>query len=257
MDPTLVLAPLVNAFWWLIPLALLGALLKSSRVKGIVGERLVRWALRLRLDRATYRAVHDLTLPTPDGTTQIDHVVVSPYGIFAIETKNMKGWIFGGARQAQWTQKIYRHTTRFQNPLLQNYKHVKALQALLDVHPETIHSVVTFVGASTFKTPMPENVTRGARFIGYIKSFRDPVFTEAAVEAILRRIADGRLKPGAATNRAHVRSLQTRADPAAERRCPKCGSTLVLRSVKKGPKAGDRFWGCSTYPRCRVMQPLG
>ncbi|NCC30049.1 MAG: NERD domain-containing protein, partial [Gammaproteobacteria bacterium] len=108
MDPTLVLAPLVNALWWLIPLALLGALLKSSRVKGSVGEHLVRWALRLRLDRATYRAVHDLTLPTPDGTTQIDHVVVSPYGIFAIETKNMKGWIFGGARQAQWTQKIYR-----------------------------------------------------------------------------------------------------------------------------------------------------
>ncbi len=75
MDPTLVLAPLLNALWWLIPLALLGALLKSSRVKGSVGEHLVRWALRLRLDRATYRAVHDLTLPTPDGTTQIDLVL--------------------------------------------------------------------------------------------------------------------------------------------------------------------------------------
>ena len=256
MDPTIVLAPLVNALWWLIPLALLGALLKSSRVKGVLGELRVRLAIGFRLDRKTYRAVHDLTLPTPDGTTQIDHVVVSRYGIFVIETKNMTGWIFGGARQAQWTQKIYRHTTRFQNPLLQNYKHVKALQALLDVPPETIHSVVTFVESSTFKTPMPENVTQAGRFIRYIRSFREPVFSEAALEAILRRIDDGRLKPGAATNRAHVRSLQTRADPAAERRCPKCGSTLVLRSVKKGPKAGDRFWGCSTYPQCRVMQPL-
>ena len=239
MDPTLVLAPLVNAFWWLIPLALLGALLKSSRVKGIVGERLVRWALRLRLDRATYRAVHDLTLPTPDGTTQIDHVVVSPYGVFVIETKNMKGWIFGGARQAQWTQKIYRHTTRFQNPLLQNYKHVKALQALLDVPPETIHSVVTFVGASTFKTPMPENVTQAGRFIGYIRSFREPVFSEAAVEAILRRIAGGRLKPGSATNRAHVRSLQTRSDPLAERRCPKCCVAALTRPPPLARSARD------------------
>ncbi|NCA72487.1 MAG: NERD domain-containing protein [Sphingobacteriia bacterium] len=257
MDPMLVLAPLVNALWWLIPLALLVALLKSSRVKGVVGEQLVRWALRLRLDRATYRAFHDLTLPTPDGTTQIDHVVVSCYGIFVIETKNMKGWIFGGERQAQWTQKIYRHTTRFQNPLMQNYKHVKALQALLDVPPETVHSVVTFVGTSTFKTPMPENVTQGARFIGYIKSFREPVFSDAAIEAILQRIAGGRLKPGLATNRAHVQSLKTRADPLAERRCPKCGSALVLRTVKKGPRSGDRFWGCSTYPQCRVMQALG
>ncbi|WP_296810790.1 nuclease-related domain-containing protein [Thiocapsa sp.] len=157
MDPTPVLAPLVNALWRLIPLALLGALLRSSRVKGIVGEHLVRLALRLRLDRETYRSEQDLTLPTPDGTTQIDHVVVSRYRIFVIETENMKGWIFGGERQAQWTQKIYRHTTRFQNPLLQNNKHVRVLQALLDVPPETIHSVITFVGDSTFKTPMPEN----------------------------------------------------------------------------------------------------
>jgi hypothetical protein len=151
MDPTLVLAPLVNAIWWLIPLILLGALLKSSRVKGFIGELRVRLALRLRLDRATYRAVHDITLPTPDGTTQIDHVVVSRYGVFVIETKNMKGWIFGGERQAQWTQRIYRYTNRFQNPLLQNYTHVKALQALLDVPPETIQSVVSFVGDSRFK----------------------------------------------------------------------------------------------------------
>jgi hypothetical protein len=208
-------------------------------VKGIVGERLVRLALRLRLDRAIYRAVHDLTLPTPDGTTQIDHVVVSPYGIFVIETKNMKGWIFGGERQTQWTQKIYRHTTRFQNPLLQNYKHVKALQALLDVPPETIHSVVTFVGASTFKTPMPENVTQAGRFIGYIRSFREPVFSEAAVEAILRRIAGGRLKPGSATNRAHVRSLQTRSDPLAERRCPKCCVAALTRPPPLARSARD------------------
>ncbi|WP_324603133.1 topoisomerase DNA-binding C4 zinc finger domain-containing protein [Thiocapsa marina] len=54
-----------------------------------------------------------------------------------------------------------------------------------------------------------------------------------------------------------MRSLQTRADPLAQRRCPKCGSALVLRTVKKGSKTGDRFWGCSTYPQCRVMQPLG
>jgi hypothetical protein len=46
---------------------------------------------------------------------------VSRYGVFVIETKNMKGWIFGDPQQKTWTQKIYRHTTKFQNPLLQNY----------------------------------------------------------------------------------------------------------------------------------------
>lgn len=51
----------------------------------------------------------------------------SRFGIFAIETKNMQGWIFGSKRQAEWTQKIYKRTFKFQNPLRQNYKHTKAL----------------------------------------------------------------------------------------------------------------------------------
>ena len=43
----------------------------------------------------------------------------------------MKGWIFGLANQKTWTQKIYKHTNKFQNPLHQNYKHVKTLEAQL------------------------------------------------------------------------------------------------------------------------------
>jgi len=41
-----------------------------------------------------------LTLPDGEGsTTQIDHFLLSPYGLFVIETKNYKGWIFGSERQ--------------------------------------------------------------------------------------------------------------------------------------------------------------
>jgi restriction system protein len=32
--------------------------------------------------------------------------------------------------------------------------------------------------------------------------------------------------------------------------CPKCGSSMVLRTAKRGPNAGNQFWGCSTYPKC-------
>ena len=34
----------------------------------------------------------------PDGTTQIDHIFVSHYGVFVVETKNTSGWIFGNER---------------------------------------------------------------------------------------------------------------------------------------------------------------
>jgi restriction system protein len=33
--------------------------------------------------------------------------------------------------------------------------------------------------------------------------------------------------------------------------CPLCGSHMVERVVRGGPKAGNKFWGCSQYPRCR------
>jgi len=38
--------------------------------------------------------------------------------------------------------------------------------------------------------------------------------------------------------------------------CPTCGQPMVRRSARNGPKAGQPFWGCSAYPRCRGTQPL-
>ena len=34
-------------------------------------------------------------------------------------------------------------------------------------------------------------------------------------------------------------------------RCPRCKQEMVLRTAGKGARAGSRFWGCSTFPRCR------
>ena len=81
---------------WLI-LGVLGVvvLLRWLRPRGDPGEFRVRATIRRRLNRKEYRSVHDLTLPTLDGTTQVDHVVVSPFGVFVIETKDLAGWIFG------------------------------------------------------------------------------------------------------------------------------------------------------------------
>ncbi len=37
--------------------------------------------------------------------------------------------------------------------------------------------------------------------------------------------------------------------------CPHCGSELVLRKAKRGPNRGSRFYGCSSFPRCRFTRP--
>ena len=41
-----------------------------------------------------------------------------------------------------------------------------------------------------------------------------------------------------------------------EVRCPKCGSFMVLRTAKKGPNAGGKFYGCSRYPNCKTTIPF-
>lgn len=254
MDFSPIINVVLKALWWFIPVVIVIGILKSPWGKGYLGELLVRILARFMLDKNTYHRVHNVTLPTPDGTTQIDHIFVSCFGIFVVETKNMQGWIFGGENQAQWTQKIYKQSFKFQNPLRQNFKHVKALEAALQVPSDKIHSVVTFVGGSTFKTDMPRNVTYGAGFISYIKSFGERVFTENQVSDLLCRIESGRIAPTFAVHREHVQNLKNRSNTNADRRCPKCGSPLVLRTVKSGERAGQQFWGCSTYPKCRVMQ---
>jgi len=250
-------SPIINEMfklWWVIPILLVIAVFKTPWFKGLLGEALVKFAARLRLPVETYHPIHNVTLPTPDGTTQIDHILVSRFGIFVVETKNMKGWIFGDESQAQWTQRIFKKSFKFQNPLRQNYKHVKALEVALDVPSEAIHSIVVFAGESTFKSPMPANVTRGGGYITYIKSFSEPVLSESQVQRVVSKIKAARLEPTRETHRQHVQQLKMRADSLAERKCPKCGSSMVLRTAKRGGSAGNQFWGCSAYPKCRVVQ---
>ncbi|NWD67216.1 NERD domain-containing protein [Pseudomonas gingeri] len=256
MDFTPLIPQLWATFGWFVPLLLLITLLKTRWAKGHIGELMVRLFAYWQLDKQTYRRLHNVTLNTPDGTTQIDHVFLSPYGIFVLETKNMSGWIFGSEHQPQWTQKLYKRTFKFQNPLHQNYKHLKALEATLGLNLEHLQSVITFIGGSTFKTQMPANVTQGLGFIRYIKSFQKRVFSEANVDALMLALQAGRRPPSRATHNEHMRNLKRRSDPTAERQCPKCGNAMVVRARKSGPRAGKEFWGCSVYPKCRMMQDL-
>lgn len=211
MDLTpVVIGLLKSIFIFIVPVVLIIAIFKYRFFKGWIGEFIVNTLTWIVLDKKLYHLIRNVTLPVEDGTTQIDHVIVSPYGIFVVETKNMKGWIFGGKNQPTWTQKIYRHNNKFQNPLRQNYRHVKALEDALQIAPEKLHSVVVFLGRATFKTPMPENVTYPLGYLKYIRSKCDVVFSEDEVERIKSRIGQVRLAPTRETHRDHVAALKVR-----------------------------------------------
>lgn len=120
---------------WIIAMFVISIIIAVIRpmIKGKVGEAAVSLLLK-QLASDKYKIVNDVILSSEGGntsTTQIDHIVVSVYGIFSIETKNYKGWICGTENAKQWTQSIYGHKYKFMNPIHQNYAHVKALESML------------------------------------------------------------------------------------------------------------------------------
>jgi restriction system protein len=137
-------------------------------IKGALGELQGRAASKFFLNEKLYRSLHNVTIPAKGGTTQIDHVIASRYGIFVVEAKNYNGWIFGSERDAQWTQNLFGKKSRFQNPLRQNYRHIASLAEFLGLPEDRFHSVVMFWGECEIKTKLPSNVlTKG--YTSFIK----------------------------------------------------------------------------------------
>lgn len=146
-------------------------------------------------------------MPTLSGVTQIEHVIVSQYGIFVIETKYMKGWIFGGEQQKDWTQTFPGGKFKFQNPLHQNYKHIKALAHMLGLSEHNFHSVIVFTGESTFKTALPENVLSNS-YTDYIKSKDTVIFSKAEVNDFIEIIELFKIERPRSTTKKQVAYLR-------------------------------------------------
>jgi hypothetical protein len=154
-----------------------------------VGESAVRNVLLKYLPGPNYHLMNNITLPFEDGTTQIDHILVSRYGIFVIETKHYKGWIFGDEKSHKWTQVIYHYKSTFINPIHQNFKHMVAIRNLLDFIPQdNIHPIVVFTGEAEFKTICPNGVMDIFSLPDYIKDFKEIVLTENRMQFCVGRI---------------------------------------------------------------------
>ena len=257
MDLSIYVNMMISAAWYLIQILIFAVIIKSAWFKGVFGEWQINLLIKIFLDKNYYHLIKDVTLPTEDGTTQIDHIIVSKFGIFVIETKNMKGWIFGSERQKQWTQQIFKHKSKFQNPLHQNYKHVKSLESCLNAKKDSIFSVIIFIGDSTFKTKMPDNVRFARGGIKYIKSKTDIVFNTEEVASVIEQIESGRLERSSKINQQHVKHVRKLIEEKPEpNSCSKCGAEMVLRKATKGKNSGNEFWGCTSFPICKNVNEI-
>lgn len=218
-------------------------------LRGWLGERIADLTMWIFLEKKTYHTFRNVIVPSSNGTTQIDHILVSPFGLFVIETKTMRGWIFGSPEQQKWTQSIYGRKYSFQNPIKQNFRHIKCLSEYLELDQGTLLSIIVFVGNCSFKTPMPSNVLKSG-LISHIRSHRQRILSDTDIQRISDAIRELK-KDRSLTHHSHMKSLRDRHSSTSI--CPKCNSQLVERITKKGNSVGTRFLGCSSYPRCRYI----
>ena len=175
------------------------------------GEARVSQALNARFAAPDYHLLNHVTLRLADGTTQIDHVLVSRFGVFVIETKDYSGWIFAGPDDRYWTQGWFRAKFRFQNPIRQNYRHVRAIQELVEFLPaESIHSLVVFTGNAQFKTPIPEGVLSLTGLVTYVAGHAAEVMSINRVQFCVGRLETTRLAMTRTTDVEHVQGLRRR-----------------------------------------------
>ncbi len=180
------------------------------QIKGWFGEMVLDKLLKVKLDCAKYRILHNIMLPTDDGaTTQIDHIIVSEWGIFVIETKTYSGWVFGDAKSPQWTVSHYRRKDRFQNPLRQNYKHIATLSECLGISKEYFKTIVAFCGETAFKTQMPPEVMLFGDVPDYIlKQSSKAIIRTEQVPEIVDAILEWQSSLSRERKAAHVENLR-------------------------------------------------
>ncbi|MBO7455937.1 MAG: NERD domain-containing protein [Paludibacteraceae bacterium] len=154
-------------------------------------------ARQLRRLPKEYMVINDLMFHNgKNRTTQIDHVVVSPYGIFVIETKNITGHIYGSAYAQHWKRywrAWYRgiehsNELEFQNPLLQNQAHIIALNAALEqFRPPQLISVIAFSPNAELKVHADgANILYWSQLRRFIRHHRTTVMSTDQTEAIYK-----------------------------------------------------------------------
>ena len=228
--------------------------LNSPKYKGAIGESRVARQLDKLKDKE-YKVFNDVLIRTGRGSSQIDHIVISIYGIFVIETKNYSGWIHGHENSEYWTQSIYKKKTKFRNPIRQNWAHIYALKKVLsDFKQATYRPIVVFTGSAGLK-----NISSKIPVIydhQLIRTVKDKTsilnLSIEQVESIADKLNEVIIQDKQA-KKEHIHQVQHHAYERKQKEkslvCPRCGGNLVVRNGPYG-----KFYGCSNYPKCRYKR---
>lgn len=229
----------------------------SKQQKGNDGEFLVAKELTTFLDESKYKVLNDILLQIDnDKTAQIDHIVVSTYGIFVIETKNWNGFITGGKDSYFWSKRNSGNNIEImKNPIKQNERHIEALKQIfskynININKELFYSLIVFVQGQKPKIDDLNNcsVIPLNDLVKKIHSYNKEILEKSQIEKLIELIQKENVKDKETRLKHNERAkkvLQDQQDKIKKHICPLCNGELIYKNGLHG-----KFYGCFNYPKC-------
>lgn len=180
----------LNLYWvkigasLLVFIGLMGLFFRQSR-KQSEGNGGVSIRSKVEKLGEDYTLLSGVVVPALRGMSRIDHVIVSPYGIFVLTVQNEPGRVRGKINDEMWEIKSGRQQGTLYNPLWENRKWVNALEKHLGRTP--FIPVVVFTQAK-LKSDFGDNVILLSHLPGFIKKYNKSRLSSDKVEAILEKL---------------------------------------------------------------------
>ena len=221
----------------------------GSQIIGWFGEHWARESLN-QLDNKKYIVLNDIMILVNGKTYQIDHIVLSKYGIFVIETKQDNGYITGSKYDKKWVRHLKNNKNiYYTNPIRQNYGHVKALCELLNISDDKVFNIVCITSKNVkLNIKHDGELTRGYNINKKILSFNNEIIEntdELKNKIVINNIVDKDKR------KEHIARINQSKKEYSNDLCPKCGGKLLERTGKYG-----KFLGCSKYPKCKYTRKM-
>lgn len=250
--------------------------------KGKYGEKLTERELKLvQLFGRKGKVLRNVYLPKDNGeTSELDVIFITQKGIFVFESKNYSGWIFGDEKSKNWTSMLpNRQKNQFYNPIMQNRTHLRWMKQFVGddiplfsiivfsercelkkvtVYSEDIKVIKrdrTYAAVRDIWDKSPDAVS-GDKIDELYTKLKELTNVDAAIKAAHVENIQKKYKKNDDVAKVEAKNTEVQADEGVDLICPKCGNKLVLRLAKKGDNAGNKFYGCSSFPKCRYIQNI-
>ena len=249
---------------------------------GIAGEEQIMY--ELTNSHMPMYVIHDWTISHDDQKAQIDFLVVTRGKTFVIECKNLWGDITVD-NKGQFVRKVnygkYSAKEAMYSPIEQNRKHLELLKEITLSRKGMLGKLAVnkwfdtwYQGVVVMANPkmvvndryapkeIKQQLVRADGLVDYIRKINslpgvemqsEKEFTDFANKLLAINVENNTDYTAKYREELHGQNEETN-DPQmnpAEPTCPRCGGKLIKRVARKGANAGNVFYGCEHFPKCR------